>query len=64
MVPEPVTVTAVLPSNDPKLGKIDCTWDEELGCCASITGECRVRLHHTKMKDIKKRRNSFGIFEL
>ncbi len=32
--PDPVTVTEVPPSKEPKLGKIDSTWEVAVACCA------------------------------
>ncbi len=37
--PDPVTVTGVPPSKDPKFGKIDITWEEAPACCMWTDGK-------------------------
>jgi len=36
--PDPVTVTGVPPSNEPKLGKTEITCEVAVGCCARMIG--------------------------
>ena len=46
--PDPVTVTEVPPSKEPKLGKMETTWEVAVACCAWMDGN--VMAYQTKLR--------------
>ena len=51
--PDPVTVTGVFPSKEPKLGKMDKTWDDAPACCVWTDGSTAETMNTTRARRIE-----------